>query len=59
MKQRLFLLLFFSLAFCSIYAQNMDEVVYLKNGSAIRGTVIEQVPGKTLKIKTSDGSLNL
>jgi hypothetical protein len=39
------------------YAQELQDVVYLKNGSIIRGIIIEQVPGKTLKIKTADGSV--
>lgn len=38
-------------------AQNYIEVVYLKNGSIIRGVVIEQVPNVSLKIKTADGSI--
>lgn len=38
-------------------AQNYKEVVYLKNGSIIYGVVIEQIPDKTIKIKTADGSL--
>ena len=33
------------------------DVVYLKNGSVIRGTVVELVPGSTVKIRTSDGSV--
>lgn len=37
------------------YAQK--EIVYLKNGSIIKGIVIEQVPNESLKIKTSDGSI--
>lgn len=44
-----------SVAFCM--AQEMQEVVYLKNGSIIRGTIIEQVPDKSLKIQTNDGSI--
>ena len=44
-----------SVAFCM--AQEMQEVVYLKNGSIIRGTIIEQVPDKSLKIQTYDGSI--
>lgn len=36
---------------------NMKEVVYLKNGSIIKGIIIEQVPNKSLKIQTADGSL--
>lgn len=38
-------------------AQNYVEVVYLKNGSVIRGSIIEQVPNESLKIKMSDGSI--
>ena len=44
-----------SFIFCM--AQEVQEVVYLKNGSIIKGTVIEQVPGKSLKIQTDDGSI--
>lgn len=33
------------------------EVVYLKNGSIIKGIIVEQVPGESLKIQTADGSL--
>ena len=38
-------------------AQDYTEVVYLKNGSIIRGVIIEQVPGVNLKIKTGDGNV--
>lgn len=38
-------------------AQSYTEVVYLKNGSVIKGTIIEQIPNVSLKIKTNDGSL--
>lgn len=38
-------------------AQTTQEVVYLKNGSIIRGIIIEQVPNESLKIQTADGSL--
>lgn len=36
---------------------NLEEVVYLKNGSVIRGTIIEQVPNQSLKIQTKDGNI--
>jgi hypothetical protein len=39
------------------YAQDLQDVVYLKNGSIVRGIIIEQIPNKTLKIKTADGSV--
>lgn len=35
---------------------NYIDVVYLKNGSMIKGVIVEQVPGKTIKLKTADGS---
>ncbi len=38
-------------------AQTMQEVVYLKNGSVIRGIIIEQTPNVSLKVQTSDGSI--
>lgn len=37
-------------------AQQHREVIYLTNGSVIKGTIIEQVPNETYKIETSDGS---
>lgn len=33
------------------------DVVYLKNGSVIRGIIIEQSPSQSLKIQTPDGNL--
>ena len=33
-----------------VAAQNYTEVVYLKNGSIIKGVIIEQVPNVSLKI---------
>ena len=48
----------FAFFFCGmISAQNLQEVVYLKNGSIIRGIIIEQIPEKSLKIQTADGSI--
>lgn len=42
----------------SAFAQvNMIDVVFLKNGSIIRGVIMEQVPNESLKIKTADGSI--
>ena len=37
--------------------QLSQDVVYLKNGSVIHGTIIEQVPNVSLKIQTRDGSI--
>lgn len=49
------MLCFFSLL--SIAQQNYEDVVYLKNGSIIHGTIIEQIPNESLKVKTKDGSV--
>ena len=38
-------------------AQQYQDVVYLKNGSIIRGIIIEQIPGDSLKIQTTGGSI--
>ena len=38
-------------------AMAASETVYLKNGSVIKGNIIEQVPGQSLKIRTADGSM--
>ena len=38
-------------------AQALQEVVYLKNGSVIRGTIVEQTPNESLKITTKDGNI--
>ncbi len=40
-----------------IGAQTLIDVVELKNGSILRGTIVEQVPNESLKLKTADGSL--
>lgn len=34
-----------------------EDVVYLKNGSVMHGTILEMVPGKSLKLKTYDGNV--
>jgi len=52
---RLLLLLMAILTAATANAQQLQDVVYLTNGSVIRGTLIEQVP--KVKIRTSDGSL--
>ena len=39
------------------FAQQMEDVVYLKNGGLIRGTITEQIPSESLKIQTRDGNV--
>lgn len=43
----------FVLISTAIYSQkNYQDVVYLKNGSVIRGIITEQIPNKYIKIET-------
>ena len=35
----------------------MVDVVQLNDGTVVRGTIVEQIPGRTLRIQTSDGSV--
>ena len=37
-------------------AQQLEDVVYLKDGGVIRGTIIEQRPGESILIRTRDGN---
>jgi hypothetical protein len=53
-------LLLIHMLFCSLVATaqtELTESVYLKNGSIIKGTIVEQIPNTSIKIKTKDGSL--
>lgn len=53
--KRKFLLALTMFAFVGLtYAQSLQDVVYLKNGSIIRGVIVEQVPNQTIKIQTKD-----
>jgi len=57
------LISFLAFAFIIVFANNLiaqttnKDVVYLKNGSIIKGIIIEQNINVNLKLKTSDGSL--
>jgi hypothetical protein len=42
---------------CSEAFSQVRDIVYLKNGSIVKGTIVELIPDKTVKIETSDGSL--
>jgi len=58
-KIKQFLVLFsFVLISAFAFAQsNFQDVVYLKNGSIIRGIIIEQRPNQSIKIETADRSV--
>jgi hypothetical protein len=52
------LMLFFLMITNYLISQNnYEEVVYLKNGSVIRGIIIEQVPNQSVKIQTKDRNI--
>ena len=57
MTKKIFVLLAALSCYIGMLAQDMKDVFYLKNGSIIKGWVIEQIPTESLKIQTSDGSL--
>ena len=41
-----------------LFAQEgTKDILYLKNGSVIKGYVLEQIPNKTVRFQTSDGSI--
>jgi len=52
-----------TIIFCILFTsitlsqQEYEEVVYLKNGSVIKGIIIEQVPDVSIKIQTKDGNI--
>ncbi len=50
-------ILFITTPFISVAQSDLIDVVYLKNGSIIKGIITEQVPGTAVKIQTADGSL--
>ena len=57
--RKLVLLFFVLFVAFSVSAQqnNLIDVVYLKNGSILKGIIVEQVPNKTIKLQTADGNI--
>ncbi len=54
MKKLLFVSLFALFSMISFAQNGFIDVVYLKNGTIVKGMIIEQIPKKSLKIKTAD-----
>jgi hypothetical protein len=50
-------IVFFAAATSLRAQQDLQDVVYLKNGSVIRGLITQQIPNKTLTIQTTDGNV--
>ena len=57
MKKVTILLIMLFVATLSSIAQSYQEVVYLKDGSIIKGIITEQKPNDYLKIRTSSGKI--
>ncbi|MGA2668990.1 MAG: hypothetical protein ABSF32_08740 [Ignavibacteria bacterium] len=57
MKTTFLLISIFLFTACMAFAQQYEDVVYLKNGGEIHGTIIEQVPNVSIKIKTNEGNI--
>lgn len=55
--KKLFLFLMLCMSLTTFAAGSNKENVYLKNGSVIKGEIIEEIPNESIKIKTSDGSV--
>ncbi len=54
MKKYLTLFSFILITTLGFAQSNYQDVVHLKNGSIIRGLIIEQTPNKTIKLETAD-----
>lgn len=50
-------LLIFAIAAPAAAQQFYEDVVYLKDGSIIRGVIVEQIPGESLKVQLQGGSV--
>lgn len=57
MKKSLLVAALFAFFGLNAAAQSNNQTVYLKNGSVVTGFVLEEVPGKTIKMKTKDGNI--
>jgi hypothetical protein len=52
--RNLLIIAFFTIFNSAFGQNNMEDVVYLKNGSIIRGVIVEQVPNQSIKVQTKD-----
>lgn len=42
----------------NIFAQQYEDIIYLKNGTVYFGIIVEEVPGEYIKLKTKDGKVH-
>ena len=57
MKKLIFLFILLITTFYLGFSQEYLDVIYLKNGSIIKGIIIEQTANQKIKLKTNDGSI--
>ena len=57
MKKLFFTIILVALTVNVLSQDNYRDVVHLKDGSIIKGIIIEQIPNKQIKVETSDGSV--
>lgn len=55
--KKIFAILTIAMFGVTIKAQQMQEYVHLKDGSVIKGVIVEQIPDSLVKIKTANGSI--
>jgi hypothetical protein len=49
------LIILCSISVIPISAQEYIDVIYMRNGTIERGTIVENIPGETIKLRTIDG----
>jgi len=57
MKRILAMLVIFITAECAVHAAEYADVLYLKNGSRVKGVIVENELNTAVKIETRDGSI--
>ncbi|WP_157378250.1 hypothetical protein [Arenibacter latericius] len=57
MKKILVLVVFTFISMSTMAQDNYRDVVYLKNGSVLRGVITEQHPNVSIKLETADQSI--
>ncbi len=57
--KKLFLMIVGIFLSVGLFASESTETIYLKDGSVINGMVVEEIPGVSVKVQTSDGSIIL
>ena len=55
MVRTYFLFWFLMLIGFPIHAQDLDDVIYFKNGNKVSGMIIERLPSQNIKIRTKEG----